>query len=47
MTKKRWKQICDYLASCSPLKDIDCDEDELLEYIHELRARLKLKIDQP
>lgn len=47
MTKERWKRICDYLDVGSPLKDIECDEDELLAYIHELRERLKLKPTEP
>lgn len=42
MTKERWKQIADYLATGDPLKDIKCDEAELLEYIAELQWDLNI-----
>jgi hypothetical protein len=41
MTKARWKEIMEYAENGDPLKDIDCDEHELLTYCDILRSALK------
>ena len=47
MTKDRWIKISDWLVTGDPLKDIKCDEDELIEYIFDLRKQLQKKDDEP
>lgn len=47
MTKERWNKISEWLESGDPLKDINCDESELLDYIHDLRKQLNKLPDEP
>jgi hypothetical protein len=47
MTRKRWNEIREVFELGDPLKDIGCDDDELIAYIFDLRVRLNLEIDQP
>ncbi len=47
MTAARWTRICEQIDTGDPLKDIDCDEDELISYIFELRNRLELNEGVP
>lgn len=46
MTKKDWNQLRDVLEMGDPVKDV-IDEQGLIDYIFELRKRLKLEDDQP
>lgn len=43
MTEKRWNEIENLLEIGDPLKDIGVDEGELIDYILELRKKLKKK----
>jgi len=42
MTQRTWNELATTIANGDPIKDV-CDEDALVEYILELRKRLKLK----
>ncbi len=46
MTDERWKEISEYIDNDDPLKDIDCDDGELIDYIDELRKQLHKKDDE-
>lgn len=41
MTETRWQRIVRQIDNGDPLKDIDCDEEELYAYCVELRKRVK------
>jgi len=43
MENSRWEQIKAWIDSGDPLKDIHCDEGELIDYIFELREQLGKK----
>lgn len=46
MTKKKWNELRIIIENGDPIKDI-CDEDDLIQYILDLRARFGVKDDEP
>lgn len=46
MTKQQWLRINYSIESGDPIKDV-ADEEDLINYILELRKRLKLADDEP
>lgn len=45
MKLQTWLELSIIIENGDPIKDI-CDEDELINYILDLRARLNLQCDQ-
>lgn len=46
MTSDRWIEIKEQYASGASLANIDCDEDELFDYIEQLRDELAKEDDE-